>query len=164
MTLYYVTMTATMSMPQAKINAQDIVAANVNLMITARHLQKKDLANALGLALRSEITWTINETQAAADFLNTDVATLLNPDLSSAELRGDNKKPRGGLTTPRLFIKDLYRSSFVAGHGFEPWTSGPSELPSCSTPRRLVSQTALSTIGADSRKSTSACRVIFPRF
>lgn len=120
-----------MSMPQAKINAQDIVAANVNLMITARHLQKKDLANALGLApqtiarkLRSEITWTINETQAAADFLNTDVATLLNPDLSSAELRGDNKKPRGGLTTPRLFVKDLYRSSFVAGHGFEPWTSG----------------------------------------
>lgn len=118
-------------MPQAKINAQDIVAANVNLMITARHLQKKDLANALGLApqtiarkLRSEITWTINETQAAADFLNTDVATLLNPDLSSAELRGDNKKPRGGLTTPRLFIKDLYRSSFVAGHGFEPCSSG----------------------------------------
>lgn len=42
-------MTATMSMPQAKINAQDIVAANVNLMITARHLQKKDLANALGI-------------------------------------------------------------------------------------------------------------------
>lgn len=87
-----------MRMPQAKMNAQDIVAANVNLMITARHLQKKDLANALGIApqtiarkLRTEIMWTINETQAAADFLNTDVATLLNPDLSSAELRGDNK-------------------------------------------------------------------------
>lgn len=120
-----------MIQPNASTKAQDIVAMNVNLMIVARHLQKKDLAKALGIApqtiskkLRSEITWTINETQAAADFLNTDVATLLKSDLSSAELRGDNKKPRGGLTTPRLFVKDLYRSSLVAGHGFEPWTSG----------------------------------------
>ena len=55
-------MTAVIAQPQAK--AQDIVAMNVNLMISARHIQKKDLAKALGIApqtiskkLRSEITW-----------------------------------------------------------------------------------------------------------
>lgn len=114
-------MTAVIAQPQAK--AQDIVAMNVNLMISARHIQKKDLAKALGIApqtiskkLRSEITWTINETQAAADFLNTDVATLLNPSLTQGELLGYKKtaasddSENGGQS--------------VAGHGFEPWTSG----------------------------------------
>ena len=96
---------------------------NVNLMINARHLQKKDLAKALGIApqtiskkLRSEITWTINETQAAADFLHTDVATLLNPNLTTSELLGINKTaaPDGSEDGGQV----------VAGHGFEPWTSG----------------------------------------
>lgn len=66
-------------------------------MITARRLPKKDFAKALGLApqtiarkLRSEITWTIDETQAAADYLKTDVATLLNPSLTSDDLLGIN--------------------------------------------------------------------------
>ncbi|WP_350448144.1 helix-turn-helix transcriptional regulator [Bifidobacterium sp. M3-N-101] len=116
-------MTAVMSQPVSAAKAQDIVAMNVNLMINARHLQKKDLAKALGIApqtiskkLRSEITWTINETQAAADFLHTDVATLLNPNLTTSELFGINKtaapddSENGG--------------QLVAGHGFEPWTSG----------------------------------------
>mgnify|MGYP003290794873 CR=1 FL=1 len=119
-------MTAVIAQPQAK--AQDIVAMNVNLMISARHIQKKDLAKALGIApqtiskkLRSEITWTINETQAAADFLNTDVATLLNPSLTQGELLGYKKtaasddSENGGLS--------------VAGHGFEPWTSGDTRGP-----------------------------------
>ena len=116
-------MTAVMSQPVSAAKAQDIVAMNVNLMINARHLQKKDLAKALGIApqtiskkLRSEITWTINETQAAADFLHTDVATLLNPNLTTSELLGINKTaaPDGS--------EDGGQS--VAGHGFEPWTSG----------------------------------------
>lgn len=91
-----------MTQPAARAKAQDIVAMNVNLMVNARHIQKKDLAHALGIApqtvskkLRSEITWTINETQAAADFLGTDVATLLNPNLTTPELMGytNNRRP-----------------------------------------------------------------------
>ena len=39
--------------------------------------------------LRGEITWTINETAAAADFLGTDVATLLKSNLSLDELLGN---------------------------------------------------------------------------
>ncbi|WP_369442820.1 helix-turn-helix domain-containing protein [Bifidobacterium breve] len=116
-------MTAVMSQPVSAAKAQDIVAMNVNLMINARRLQKKDLAKALGIApqtiskkLRSEITWTINETQAAANFLHTDVATLLNPNLTTAELLGINKTA----------VSDDSENGgqVVAGHGFEPWTSG----------------------------------------
>lgn len=93
--LYYCPMTTVINTPTRR--AQDIVAMNVNLMITARRLPKKDFAKALGLApqtiarkLRSEITWTIDETQAAADYLKTDVATLLNPSLTSDDLLGIN--------------------------------------------------------------------------
>ena len=118
--LYYEVMTAVIAQPQAK--AQDIVAMNVNLMISARHIQKKDLAKALGIApqtiskkLRSEITWTINETQAAADFLHTDVATLLDPSLTQGELLGYKKTAAPD---------DGNGGQLVAGHGFEPWTSG----------------------------------------
>lgn len=126
-----------MSQPVSAAKAQDIVAMNVNLMINARHLQKKDLAKALGIApqtiskkLRSEITWTINETQAAADFLHTDVATLLNPNLTTSELLGINKtaapddSENGG--------------QLVAGHGFEPWTSGYPRGPRSKPMPRLI--------------------------
>ena len=131
-----------MSQPVSAAKAQDIVAMNVNLMINARHLQKKDLAKALGIApqtiskkLRSEITWTINETQAAADFLHTDVATLLNPNLTKTELLGINKTaaPDGSEDGGQM----------VAGHGFEPWTSGYPRGPrSKSMPRLILSLAA----------------------
>ena len=126
-----------MSQPVSAAKAQDIVAMNVNLMINARHLQKKDLAKALGIApqtiskkLRSEITWTINETQAAADFLHTDVATLLNPNLTTSELLGINKTaaPDGSEDGGQV----------VAGHGFEPWTSGYPRGPRFKSMPRLV--------------------------
>ena len=126
-----------MSQPVSAAKAQDIVAMNVNLMINARHLQKKDLAKALGIApqtiskkLRSEITWTINETQAAADFLHTDVATLLNPNLTTSELLGINKTaaPDGSEDGGQL----------VAGHGFEPWTSGYPRGPRFKSMHRLI--------------------------
>ena len=126
-----------MSQPVSAAKAQDIVAMNVNLMINARHLQKKDLAKALGIApqtiskkLRSEITWTINETQAAADFLHTDVATLLNPNLTTSELLGINKiaAPDGSEDGGQM----------VAGHGFEPWTSGYPRGPRSKPMPRLI--------------------------
>ena len=126
-----------MSQPVSAAKAQDIVAMNVNLMINARHLQKKDLAKALGIApqtiskkLRSEITWTINETQAAADFLHTDVATLLNPNLTTSELLGINKTaaPDGSEDGGQV----------VAGHGFEPWTSGYPRGPRFKSMPRLI--------------------------
>ena len=88
-----------------------------------RGVCRKKIWRGLGIApqtiskkLRSEITWTINETQAAANFLHTDVATLLNPNLTTAELLGINKTA----------VSDDSENGgqVVAGHGFEPWTSG----------------------------------------
>lgn len=91
------TMTATMKAPQAKaVTAQDTLATNVSRMVALRHVRKQELAKAMGISptaiarkLRGEITWSINETAAAADFLDTDVATLLKSNLSLDELLGN---------------------------------------------------------------------------
>ena len=80
---------------QTDVTAQDVVAQNVARMVALRNIRKQSLAEAMDLSpasvarkLRSEITWTINETVAAASFLGTDVPTLLKPNLSLDELLG----------------------------------------------------------------------------
>ena len=132
------TMSATATLkPSTELTLQQIVSRNMRMALGYYNTDQKTLAKALGQAS------------------------------SSISL-----KMRGKLTWS---LEDIEKASgffnvkpeaLVAGHGFEHGPLGyePSELPSCSTPRRLVSQTALSTIGADSRKSTSACRVIFRGF
>lgn len=89
-------MTTVIAAPTTGVTAQDTVALNVSRMVALRHVQKQELAKAMGTSpasmarkLRGEITWSINETSAAADFLGTDVATLLKPDLSLDELLGN---------------------------------------------------------------------------
>lgn len=82
-----------------KSSAQDTVALNVSRMVALRNIKKRELAEAMGFApasmsrkLRGEITWTINEVQAAADFLGTDMTTLLSPSLTLDELLGNGGK------------------------------------------------------------------------
>lgn len=94
-------MTSTITRPET--SAQDVLAMNVNLMISARRIQKRDFAKAISTSpqtiarkLRGEITWTINETVATAKFLNVDVDTLLKPDLTTAELMGTQRDEEWG--------------------------------------------------------------------
>lgn len=96
MTLYYLNMTTATISPGTKPKVQYRVARNVDMMLSARHLKKKDLASAMGMApasmskkLRGEIVWTIDDVQNAADFLGTDIMTLLKEQLDYGELFGD---------------------------------------------------------------------------
>lgn len=120
-----------MAQPASKVNYQMTAIMNIKLMLEARNMKQVDLASYMGKQrqnmnrmLRGESQWMFNDMCQAANFFGVSLDMLLNPNLTVADLIGDNKKPRGGVATPRLFVKDLYRSSFVAGHGFEPWTSG----------------------------------------
>ena len=109
-------------MPNA-MRRQDVVAKNVGLMVKARGLKKKDLAQAMGISpqavstrLQGTANWTLDEACAAADFLRVPLDTLLRASLTAGEVLGYEKTAatddsgNGG--------------QLVAGHGFEPWTSG----------------------------------------
>lgn len=111
-----------MTMPNA-MRRQDVVAKNVGLMVKARGLKKKDLAQAMGISpqavstrLQGTANWTLDEACAAADFLRVPLDTLLRASLTAGEVLGYEKTAapddsgNGG--------------QLVAGHGFEPWTSG----------------------------------------
>ena len=109
-----------MTMPDAT-RRQDVVAKNVGLMVKARGLKKKDLASAMGISpqavstrLQGVANWTLDEACAAADFLRVPLDTLLRPTLTAGEVLGyeNTAAPNGN------------GGSLVAGHGFEPWTSG----------------------------------------
>ena len=89
-------------------------------MVKARGLKKKDLAQAMGISpqavstrLQGTANWTLD---AAADFLRVPLDTLLRASLTAGEVLGYEKTAapddsgNGG--------------QLVAGHGFEPWTSG----------------------------------------
>ena len=88
-------MSTAIATPKAANTAQDTVARNVKMMIEARELPKKDFAKVLGVSpqmvarkLRSDTTWSINDMQAAAAFLNVDMATLLQPNLTVPQIYG----------------------------------------------------------------------------
>lgn len=125
-------MTTTISQPVGTApDFQNVAVMNIKLMLKVRGDTQKNLAGYMGKnpqslsrMMRPGYAWTFNDMCLAARYLGTSVDTLMRQDLTLADLMGDNKKPRGGVAAPRLIVKDLYQSSFVAGHGFEPWTSG----------------------------------------
>ena len=111
-----------MTAPQAhEVSYQAIVAANVGRLLQARGLKKKSLADAMNVApqvisrhLTGRATWSIDDVCNAARFFGVSVETLLKATLSAAEVLGyeNTAAPNGN------------GGSLVAGHGFEPWTSG----------------------------------------
>lgn len=110
-----------MVMPNAG-RRQDIVAKNVTLIVQARGLRKKDLAKAMGVSpqavstrLQGTANWTLDEACAAADFLGVSLGCLLQPTLTAEEILGYKKTAAPD---------DGNGGQSVAGHGFEPWTSG----------------------------------------
>ena len=125
-----------MTMPNA-MRRQDVVAKNVGLMVKARGLKKKDLAQAMGISpqavstrLQGTANWTLDEACAAADFLRVPLDTLLRASLTAGEVLGYEKTAapddsgNGG--------------QLVAGHGFEPWTSGYPRGPRSKPMPRLI--------------------------
>lgn len=86
-------------MPNA-MRRQDVVAKNVGLMVKARGLKKKDLAQAMGISpqavstrLQGTANWTLDEACAAADFLRVPLDTLLPRRLPPARCWGMKKPP-----------------------------------------------------------------------
>lgn len=86
-----------MTMPNA-MRRQDVVAKNVGLIVKARGLKKKDLAQAMGISpqavstrLQGTANWTLDEACAAADFLRVPLDTLLRASLTAGEVLGYEK-------------------------------------------------------------------------
>lgn len=131
-------MSTAIATPKAANTAQDTVARNVKMMIEARELPKKDFAKVLGVSpqmvarkLRSDTTWSINDMQAAAAFLNVDMATLLQPNLTVPQIYGlgdNNDDGTGGSDLPPVdmgprylvqpFSPDLVGNSHICGYTF----------------------------------------------
>ncbi len=100
---------------------------NVNMILSNSGLRKKDLAKAMGLSpqsmasrLQSKANWTIDETCAAADFFGVPLMALLDENLTPAKAMEYKAME---------YIKNRRSDNgndgqVVAGHGFEPWTSG----------------------------------------
>ena len=95
---------------------------NTNMILSNSGLMKKDLAKAMGLSpqsmasrLQSKADWTIDETCAAADFFGVPLMALLDENLTPAKAMEYIKNRRSDNGND---------GQLVAGHGFEPWTSG----------------------------------------
>ena len=108
--------------PSATLRRQDVVAMNTNMILSNSGLMKKDLAKAMGLSpqsmasrLQSKADWTIDETCAAADFFGVPLMALLDENLTPAKAMEYIKNRRSDNGTD---------GQLVAGHGFDPWTSG----------------------------------------
>lgn len=104
------------------LERQKIAVANINLFLAVSHKKKKDLAEcmdkvptALSRMLQNKQTWFFEDMCNAADFFNVGIDTLVRTDLTpmKAEQILKTAAPDDG-----------NGGQSVAGHGFEPWTSG----------------------------------------
>ena len=88
-----------------EIELIQVVAQNIRVAMAARGISQNDLAKGMGLSksalsqkMRGVIVWTLPDMQKAGEFLGIQPAVLLDP-----------------------------HGLLVAGHGFEPWTSGSQD-------------------------------------
>lgn len=109
------------------LERQKIAVANINLFLAVSHKKKKDLAEcmdkvpqALSKMLQNKQTWFFEDMCNAADFFNVGIDTLVRTDLTpmKAEQILKTAAPDDG-----------NGGQSVAGHGFEPWTSGDTRGP-----------------------------------
>ena len=120
--VYNCNMTTTIQ-PKPRLDKQQIAVANINLLLNVSHSKKKDLAEYMGKVpqslskmLQNKQTWFFEDMCNAADFFNVGIGTLVRTDLTPMKAEqilktaAQNDSGNGG--------------QLVAGHGFEPWTSG----------------------------------------
>lgn len=118
------------------LERQKIAVANINLFLAVSHKKKKDLAEcmdkvpqALSKMLQNKQTWFFEDMCNAADFFNVGIDTLVRTDLTpmKAEQILKTAAPDDG-----------NGGQSVAGHGFEPWTSGYPRGPRSKPMPRLI--------------------------
>ena len=109
-------------MPKPRLDKQQIAVANIKLLLDASHSKKKDLAEYLGKVpqslskmLQNKQTWFFEDMCHAADFFGVGLETLVRTDLTPMKAEQILKNRRSD---------DGNDGQVVAGHGFEPWTSG----------------------------------------
>ena len=132
--VYNCGMTTTM-MPKPRLDKQQIAVANIKLLLDASHSKKKDLAEYLGKVpqslskmLQNKQTWFFEDMCTAAEFFGVGIETLVRTDLTplKAEQILKTAAPNGN------------DGQLVAGHGFEPWTSGYPRGPRSKPMPRLI--------------------------
>lgn len=117
-------MTATITMPStASMAAGDVAITNINMIISVRHIPKKDVAAILGKfpqsfsrMLKIGYPWTFDDMVKVANYLGVTLNDLTDVNLTAAKVLQMQKT-----AAPDDSGND---GQLVAGHGFEPWTSG----------------------------------------
>ena len=117
-------MTATITMPStASMAAGDVAITNINMIISVRHIPKKDVAAILGKfpqsfsrMLKIGYPWTFDDMVKVANYLGVTLNDLTDVNLTAAKV----------LQMQKTAVSDDSGNGgqLVAGHGFEPWTSG----------------------------------------
>lgn len=112
---------------EPRLDKQQIAVANIKLLLDASHSKKKDLAEYLGKVpqslskmLQNKQTWFFEDMCHAADFFGVGLETLVRTDLTPMKAEQILKNRRSD---------DGNDGQVVAGHGFEPWTSGDTRGP-----------------------------------
>ena len=130
--------TAVRECAQETVNhAEKTVSWNVKMLLMSQGKSQAALSEALGVQraavskkLSGLVSWSLADLVKTAGFLDTTVSALLDDSVmqmvmgDSEESSSEYKKTVAGNTRPRLFAGLLSETEFVAGHGFEPWTSG----------------------------------------
>lgn len=120
-------MTAILSAPKPrKTSACDVAINNINMIIAVRHIAKKDIANAMGKVpqafsrmLKPGYHWTFDDMLMASDVIGVSLNDLTDPNLTPAKV----------LQIQKTAAPNGNDGQLVAGHGFEPWTSGDTRGP-----------------------------------
>ncbi len=113
-----------MAMPgTANMAAGDIAITNINMIISVRRIPKKDVAAVLGKfpqsfsrMLKPGYPWSFADMAKVSDYLGVSLNDLTDPNLTPAK----------ALEYAKTAAPDDSGNGgqLVAGHGFEPWTSG----------------------------------------
>lgn len=104
-----------------RMAAGDVAITNINMILSVRHIPKKDVAAVLGKLpqsfsrmLKLGYPWTFDDMVKVARYLGISLNDLTDDELTPARVL-QTKKAAGPIRTG---------GQSVAGQGFEPWTSG----------------------------------------
>lgn len=113
-------MTETLTAPPAVIDYQAVAIGNIRMMLSLRGLKQSDLAAYMGKhrqnlnrMINTGAQWSFNDMCRAAQFFGVSIDTLMRPDLTQSELKGNGGLPvvnvddfrlRGGRGRPRLWF------------------------------------------------------------
>lgn len=104
-----------------RMAAGDVAINNINMILSVRHIPKKDVAATLGKMpqsfsrmLKLGYPWTFDDMVKVAQYLG----------VSLNDLTDDGLTPARVLQMKKTAVSIRDDGQTVAGQGFEPWTSG----------------------------------------